>query len=73
MRLFRHRASLFATASMAASSAERSHLRLPRMEFCSKPNPNLAVKYSRSICLCASFTFSFIRTFSGSKFHALMS
>ena len=25
---------------------------------CSKPNPNLAAKYSRNIRLCASFTFS---------------
>ncbi|WP_297961436.1 hypothetical protein [uncultured Campylobacter sp.] len=24
-------------------------------------SPNLAVKYSRSICLCASFTFSLIQ------------
>ena len=32
--------------------------------------PNLAAKYSRSIRLCASFTFSFIQTSSGSKFYA---
>ncbi|WP_298977507.1 hypothetical protein [uncultured Campylobacter sp.] len=36
-------------------------------------SPNLAAKYSRSIRLCASFTFSFTQTSSGSKFHALMS
>ena len=33
-------------------------------------SPNLATKYSRSICLCASFTFSRSQTSRGSKFYA---